>query len=73
MNESWELPSMKTEIQLVLTDSGSILELDLDTGEASQVGTVEDNTTIFGAAALPDGFFEDNPLPVDSSRPHQTQ
>ena len=52
-----------------LTDNGSILELDLDTGEASQVGTVEDNTTIFGAAALPDGFFEDNPSPVDPVDP----
>ena len=40
-----------------LTDTGDILALDISTGEATQIGTIEDNTAIFGAAAIPDGFF----------------
>ena len=42
-----------------LSDNGSILKINLDTGETTQIGTVENNTTIFGAAALPDDFFDE--------------
>jgi len=42
-----------------LTNNGSILTLDLDTGEATPIGTVENNTAINGAAADPDGFFKE--------------
>ena len=57
-----------------LTDNGSILKIDLNTGEATQIGTVEDNTTIFGAAALSDDFFDEEPAtdptnPVDPVDP----
>ena len=62
-----------------LSDNGSILELNLDTGETTQIATVENNTTIFGAAALPNDFFNGEPAtnpnsadpadPVDTTDP----
>ena len=42
-----------------LTDAGSILTLDLDTGEATSVGIIENSPTINGAATLPVDVIND--------------
>ena len=43
-----------------LTDNGRILSLNLATGNATSIGTVENNRPIFGAAAVPEGFFDED-------------